>query len=98
MGHCGGWVLERQVLPSGRVEFWFEAPLRAAMEIYSAIIGAGLEPNRAGHRDIAALCTLRKNLYQPAGRSRMVTLRLEISFLDEDENSFPVASSRAARA
>lgn len=98
VSHCGGWVLDRQALPCGRIEFWFEFPLRAAIELYGSVIASGLEPNRVGHRDIAMLCTLLKNMQPGAARGRLVTLRLEIAFLDQDEDSFPVMAARAPRA
>lgn len=97
VGGCGGWILDRQVLPSGNVEFWFEVQLRAVVDLYVAIVGSGLEFTRAGHRDLTALCTLRKNT-APSGCHRLISVRLEVSFLDEDEHSMPVVASRAAHA
>ncbi|SEG62118.1 hypothetical protein SAMN05421819_3870 [Bryocella elongata] len=93
----GGWILDRQVLPSGRVEFWFEVQLRSIMELYSAVVGAGMEFTRAGHRDLTSLCTLRQNT-PVAGCHRLISIRMEVSFLDEDEHSLPMVASRAALA
>jgi hypothetical protein len=95
---AGGWLLDRQVLPNGRIEFWIEAPLRGVMDLYSAVVGSGLELTRAGHHDFTALCMLRKNQVHAAARARLLTIRLEVSFVDEDEDSYPMAARRAALA
>jgi hypothetical protein len=93
----GGWILDRQVLPSGRVEFWFEVQLRSVMELYCAIVSSGLEFTRAGHRDLTGLCTLRQNT-SAGGGHRLIGIRMEVSFLDEDDLSLPVVASRSAAA
>jgi len=97
VNNTGGWILDRQVLPSGRVEFWFEVQLRSVMELYCAIVSSGLEFTRAGHRDLTSLCTLRQNT-APSSCHRLISIRMEVSFLDEDEHSLPLVASRAALA
>jgi hypothetical protein len=97
VNNTGGWILDRQVLPNGRIEFWFEVQLRSIMELYSGMVGTGLEFTRSGHRDLTALCTLRQNAASTE-RHRLIGIRMEVSFLDEDELSLPIVASRAALA
>jgi hypothetical protein len=89
MHHCGCWVLRRGTLSTSQVELVFEIHLRSAFELYGALIAAGVELTRDSHAALTGLCTLRR--HQPAsqpgaaGPARIVTVRLEVSFLEEDE-------------
>ncbi|WP_158945974.1 hypothetical protein [Granulicella sp. S190] len=80
---CGGWILKRKTLSPTTIEFRVEIQLRAVIELYAAIISSGLELTRAGHLGFTHLCTCRKNLSTPADLGQIVTVRLEISFLEE---------------
>ena len=95
---CGGWMLDRQTLPSGRMEFWFEVPLEASLDLYSSLISAGLELVRASHIDLTTLCTLCRHHGQLRTPDRIVSIRLEISFLDEADDSLPMQAANAAEA
>jgi len=89
MHTCGCWVLTRGTLPSSQVELVFEVHLRSAFDLYGALIAAGVELTRDSHAVLTGLCTLKRHHPVPAlaalGSSRIVTVRLEVSFLDEDE-------------
>lgn len=80
---CGGWILDRKTLSPTTMEFRLEIQLRAAVDLYSSILASGLELTRAGHLGLTHLCTCRKNLAAPSDLGRVVTIRLEISFIED---------------
>jgi len=80
---CGGWILDRKALSPSSMEFRIEIQLRAVIDLYSSIIGSGLELTRAGHLGLTHLCTCRKNLSAAADLGQLVTIRIEISFLED---------------
>jgi len=79
----GGWVLDRRSLSASTVEVSVEAQLRSIVELYGAIIAAGLELTRSSHLTLTDLCNCRKHASDTIDLGRLVTLRLEISFLEE---------------
>lgn len=80
---CGGWVLCRKTLSARTVEFRIEIQLSAIVDLYASIVSSGLELTRAGHLALTDFCTCRKNLVTPADLGQVVTIRLEISFLED---------------
>jgi len=80
---CGGWILDRKTLSPTTMEFRLEIQLRAAVDLYSSILASGLELTRAGHLGLTHLCTCRKNLAAPSDLGQVVTIRLEISFIED---------------
>ena len=80
---CGGWVLDRKTLSPTMMEFRIEIQLRAVLDLYASLISAGLELTRSGHLGLTDLCTCRKNLTASADLCQIVTIRIEISFLEE---------------
>ena len=80
---CGGWILDRKTLSPSTMEFRVEIQLRAVVELYSSIIASGLELTRSGHLGLTHLCTCRKNLSTPTDLIQIVTIRIEISFLED---------------
>jgi hypothetical protein len=80
---CGGWILNRKTLSPTTMEFRVEIQLRSVIDLYASIIASGLELTRAGHLGFTHLCTCRKNLTTPADLGQIVTIRLEISFLED---------------
>jgi hypothetical protein len=80
---CGGWILDRKTLSPSTMEFRIEIQLRSVIELYSSIIASGLELTRSGHLGLTHLCTCRKNLFTPTDLSQIVTIRIEISFLED---------------
>lgn len=65
------------------MEFRLEIQLRAILDLYASIVSSGLELTKAGHLSLTDLCTCRKNLATPADLGQVVTIRLEISFLED---------------
>ncbi len=81
--NCGGWLLERKTLSPTNMEFRVEIQLRAILDFYAAIVATGVELTRAGHDTLTELCTRRKHLRLAADLGQIVSIRLEISFLDD---------------
>ena len=80
---CGGWILERKTLSTTTVAFRIEIQLDAILDLYVAIISAGVELTRAGHMALTDLCTCRKHLRFTADLGRVIALRIEVSFLED---------------
>jgi hypothetical protein len=80
---CGGWILNRKALTPTTMEFCLEIQLRSVVDLYASIISSGLELTRAGHLGFTHLCTCRKNLSKPSDLGQIVSIRLEISFLED---------------
>jgi hypothetical protein len=83
LADCGGWVLDRKTLSSNTVEFRLEIQLRAIIELYAALLVTGLQLTRTGHLGLTHLCTCRKNLSTPSSLGQIVSIRIEISFLED---------------
>lgn len=79
----GGWVIDRRTLSASMVELRVEAQLRSIIELYGAIVAAGLELTRSSHLALTDLCTCRRNAATLIDLGQIVSLRLEISFLEE---------------
>jgi len=82
-GECGGWVLDRKTLSPTMMEFRIEIQLRAIIDLYASIISSGLELTRKGHLGLTDLCTCRKNASTTADLGQIVSIRIEISFLED---------------
>ena len=80
---CGGWIADRKTLSPSTMEFRVEIQLRAVVDLYTSIIASGLELTRSGHLGLTHICTCRKNLSTPTDLSQIVTIRIEISFLED---------------
>ena len=81
--NCGGWLLERKTLSATNMEFRVEIQLGAVLDLYAAIISTGVELTRSGHEGLTELCTRRKHLHRTADLCQTLTIRLELSFLDD---------------
>jgi hypothetical protein len=80
---CGCWLLDRRPLSFTQMEFYFEVPLRSVVDLYAAIIAAGLELTRASHEDLTTLCILRQHQDHPSNLAGVATVRLEIAFIED---------------
>jgi hypothetical protein len=80
---CGGWVLNRKTLSPSAMEFRIEIQLRSVVDLYSSMLASGLELTRAGHLGLTHLCTCRKNLSTTNELGQIVSIRIEISFLED---------------
>ena len=84
LNHSGGWVLERRTLSPSTIEFLLEIQLRGIVDLYSALIGTGLELTRSTHNTLTDLCTCRQHRALAAAEpAQVVSLRLELSFLED---------------
>ena len=81
--NCGGWMLERKTLSPTNMEFRVEIQLRAVLDLYAAIVATGVELTRSGHEALTELCTRRRHLRLTAELGQIVSIRLEIAFLDD---------------
>jgi hypothetical protein len=88
MANCGCWVQEQRALSLTQTELRFEVHVRSAFELYSELIGAGVELTRDSHVRMTGLCTLRGHNPRQARRRRVVSMRLEVSFLEENNFEF----------
>ena len=93
---CGGWVLEQRALSPTLTELSVEVQLRSVVELYSGLIAAGLELTRDSHTRMTGLCTVRDHNPRQAKRRRIISVRLELSFLEQSGSPLePVAVGRA---
>lgn len=80
---CGGWVLDRKTLSPTTMEFHIEIQLSAILDLYASIVSSGLELTRSGHLALTDLCMCRKHHTTRADLGEIISVRLEISFLEE---------------
>ncbi len=81
--HCGGWVLERRTTSPTTIEFRLELQLRAIIELYAALVAAGVELTSVAHDTLSGLCTCRRHGTHAVNLRQVITLRLELSFLED---------------
>jgi hypothetical protein len=81
--NCGGWMLERKTLSSTHMEFRVEIQLRSVLDLYAAIVAAGIELTRAGHESLTELCSRPAHLKLATELGQVLTIRLELNFLDD---------------
>ena len=81
--NCGGWVLDRKTLSPTTLQFRIEIQLCSVLDLYAAIVAAGIELTRTAHLSLADLCTCRHHLDSLVQPSQVVALRIEISFLED---------------
>jgi hypothetical protein len=73
----GGWVLSRSATDMGVVTLLFEFERAACVEVYSGLVGAGLELSRAGHLRFTELCQCTRSGRQERG-AEIASIELEI--------------------
>jgi hypothetical protein len=88
MAACGCWVLEQRALSPTITELCFEVQLRSVFELYSGLIATGVELTRDSHTCMTGLCTVRDYNPRQAKRRRIITVRLELSFLEQAGSEF----------
>jgi hypothetical protein len=64
---CGGWVLSRSASDTGRVNILFEFERQACVEIYTAMVAAGIELSQNGHIRMTELCHCTRNQLEDCG-------------------------------
>ena len=86
---CGGWVLSRGANDSGRVSLLFEFERQACLDIYSVLIGAGVELSQSGHIRFTELCQCTRSQQRECGA--------EIASIDLEIQTFPVKIAGGAQ-
>lgn len=86
---CGGWVLSRGASDTGTINMLFEFERRACVDIYSVLIGAGVELSHTGHIRFTELCQCTRSHPRECGA--------EIASIDLEIQTFPVDMAESAR-
>ncbi len=84
--NCGGWVLSRGSTDSGAVNMLFEFERYACVDIYSGLVGAGLELSRVGHLRFTELCQCTRSSQSDCG-GEIASIDLEIQTYPLDNAS-----------
>jgi hypothetical protein len=88
MAGCGCWLLEQRVVSPIATELNFELQLRSVFELYSGLLSSGVDLSRDSHTRMKSLCTVRDHNPHRSRRRRILTVRLELIFM-EDIDSTP---------
>jgi hypothetical protein len=81
--NSGGWVLDRRAISGTTYEVSLEFELRFIVDLYAAVIAAGLELTRCNHMALTDLCTCRLHLMDKRDMRQIIGMRIEISFLKQ---------------
>jgi hypothetical protein len=74
---CGGWVLSRGATDTGTVNMLFEFERQACVDIYSVLVGAGVELSQSGHVRFTELCQCTRSHQRECG-AEIASIDLEI--------------------
>ena len=85
---CGGWILSRGANDTGTVNLLFEFERQMCVDIYSVLIGAGLDLSQNGHIRFTELCMCTR--HQPLDRGT------DIASIDLEVQTFPAETGRGA--
>ncbi len=80
---AGGWILERKAASPDIVSVLLEVQTCALADAYAALLTSGLELSRESHRTLAERCNCCLHLRPTSGISSILTIRLEIHFLED---------------
>jgi hypothetical protein len=83
MASCGCWLLEQRVVSPRATELNFELQLRSVFELYSGLLSSGVDLSRDSHTRMKSLCTVRDHNPHQAKRRRVLTVRLELIFMED---------------
>ncbi len=84
----GGWILSRGVSDTGAIKLLFEFERRTCVDIYSGVVGAGVELSRDGHIRFTELCQCTRN-----GKN---DCQVEIAGVELEIQTYPPATATAA--
>jgi hypothetical protein len=93
---CGGWVLGRGANDTGTVSILFEFERHACVEIYSLMVGAGLELSQSGHLRFTELCQCTRSNHMDCG-SEIASIDLEVQTFPMEMAYGPVFSKLSDR-
>ncbi len=88
---AGGWILDRRPTSANALEMYLEVAQAALPEVYGALLGSGLELTRESHRALAERCTCGLHLSMRQGTSSILTMRVEVHFLQESAHTTEVS-------
>lgn len=88
LNNCGCWLLDQRALSAEQMEMVFEVQLRSALDLYGALIAAGVELTRDSHATLTGLCTLRRHNFRSPHHGHIVSVRLVVSFVEESAAEF----------
>jgi hypothetical protein len=74
---CGGWILSRGASDTGSVTLLFEFERHCCVEIYTVLVGSGVELSRNDHLRFTELCQCTR-LQAPGCGSEIASIELEI--------------------
>jgi hypothetical protein len=83
MAGCGCWLLEQRVVSPNATELNFELHLRSVFELYSGLLSSGVDLSRDSHTCMKSLCTVRDHNPHQSKRRRVLTVRLELIFMED---------------
>lgn len=83
MTKAGGWVLEKRTTSATAVQFRVEIQLRGIVELYAGLMEMGVELTKATHTMLTELCLCRRYAGWTEWSGEVITLNLELSFLEE---------------
>ena len=81
----GGWILSRGVSDTETVTLLFEFERRTCVDIYSGVVGAGVELSRDGHMRFTELCQCTRN-----GKN---DCQAEIASVELEIQTYPLANA-----
>lgn len=90
---CGGWVLSRSATDTGLVNMAFEFERRVCVDVYSILIGAGLDLSPSGHLRFTELCQCTRSHPRDCG-GEIASIDLEIQTFSPDVAAQPPALGR----
>jgi hypothetical protein len=82
----GGWVLSRGANDAGMCNMLFEFERQQCMEIYTALIAAGLELSPLAHLRFTELCQCTRSHHEDCG-GEIVSIELEIQSFSAESSS-----------
>jgi hypothetical protein len=83
ISECGAWVQDRRSISPATMQIQLEIQSRGVLDLYAALIASGLELTRDGHLALTSLCNGCKNSSGAIERTKLITVRLEITFLED---------------
>ena len=83
---CGGWVLSRGANDTGIINMLFEFERRTCVDIYSILIGSGVELSPGGHIRFTELCQCTRSHPHDCG-AEIASVDLEIQTYPREINT-----------
>lgn len=81
--HCGCWLLDRKPASFTQMEYSFELHAYAVVDLYAALIAAGLELTRSSHEDLTTHCAVRRHNVRPSSLPNLLSVRLLVNFVED---------------